>query len=158
MSAWSVKGWCDCFVNHTAFHRMSEQNVNKCVRTWLEGEKREGPHQTVTKRPRTWNAVEFHAPSHYGPLSSFVKVYYVLSSIAALTRFLYDGLLRFSSAPWLPWQIFGHPKICFGIHGYQVLSRLPIPSHEVVSRPSRFVYGSLARWCRGRREHSVTLA
>ena len=44
-------------------------------------------------------------PSHYGPPPSFVTAYYVLSRFVAFTPFYY-GLLGFSSAPWLPWQIF----------------------------------------------------
>ena len=44
-----------------------------------------------------------------------------------------------------------------GIHGHHDLSRLPIPSSHVVSRPSRFAQGGLKRNCRGRREHSVNL-
>ena len=47
---------------------------------------------------------------------------------------------------------------CLLIHIYQRLSQLPIPSHEVVSRPSRFVQGSSYRGCCCRREHSVTLS
>ena len=44
-----------------------------------------------------------------------------------------------------------------GIHGNHGLSRLPIPSSRVVSRPFHFVLDGLKRDCRGRREFKVNL-
>ena len=108
--------------------------------------------RTVTKRGRTWQNLNglwmpenTHAsgPSHYGPPPSFVTAYYVLSRFFAFTSFYY-GLftsIGFSSAPWLPWQIFWqfknlarHPR-----QSRPVTFAHPVP--RVISRPSRFVHG-----------------
>ena len=113
--------------------------------------------RTVSDRNRTQRAVSSRAykpscfPSHYGPPPSFVTASYVLSRFVAFTPFYY-GLLRFSSAPWLPWQIFWqfknlarHPRQSRPVtvpHGSP--SRLPALSH--VTSPHVHPVLSMVAW------------
>ena len=113
----------------------------------------------MSDRSRTQRAVACRAlkPFHNGPPPSFVTAYHGLSRFVTFTP-VYYGLLGFSSAPWLPWQIFWHFK---NLTRYPRQSRPVTFAHtvpRVVSRQSRFVHGGLKRGCRGRREHSVNVA
>ena len=96
--------------SYTPGHAVIERDETATIHPSLPWE----PWQNVAKRNKTcirWpHAGEYTCfPSHYGPPPSFATAYYVLSRFVAFTPFYY-GLLGFSSAPWLPWQIFGQFK------------------------------------------------
>ena len=87
------------------------RDVKKSRARFVRPPRPRAPCQTVGERNTPYSAVPRRAckpscfPSHYGPPPSFVTASYVLSRFVAFTP-IYYGLLRFSSAPWLPWQIF----------------------------------------------------
>lgn len=89
--------------------------------------------------------------------SKFVTAFNVLSCFIAFTLFYY-GILRFSFAPCLPWQMFWHFKI-LARNPQQLRSVMfayPVPC--IVARSSRFLHGGLNSDCCGCWEHSVNIA